>query len=46
MYPIDKLSVFLVVVFGVAFLAGRLSLSKWFDVAFIGTGAVLTADKG
>jgi transporter family protein len=44
--PIDKLSVVLVAVFGVAFLGERLSLSNWLGVAFIAAGAVLVAYKG
>ncbi len=44
--PIDKMSVVLVAVFGVAFLGERLSLPNWLGVAFIGTGAVLVAYKG
>lgn len=41
--PIDKLSVVLVAVFGVALLGERLSLRNWLGVAFIGLGAVLVA---
>ena len=44
--PIDKLSVILVAVFGVAFLGERLSLPNWLGVAFIAAGAVLVAYKG
>ncbi len=44
--PIDKLSVVLVAVFGVAFLGERLSLPNWFGVACIGAGAILVAYKG
>jgi transporter family protein len=44
--PIDKLSVVLVAVFGVAFLGEKLSLPNWLGVAFIATGAVLVAYKG
>jgi transporter family protein len=44
--PIDKLSVVLVAVFGVAFLGEKLSLPNWLGVAFIATGAVLIAYKG
>jgi transporter family protein len=44
--PIDKLSVVLVAVFGVAFLGEKLSLPNWLGVAFIATGAVLVAHKG
>ena len=41
--PIDKLSVVLVAVFGVAFLGERLSTLNWLGVAAIGGGAVLVA---
>lgn len=44
--PIDKLSVVLVAIFGVAFLGERLSLSNWLGVACIGAGAILVAYKG
>lgn len=44
--PVDKLSVVLVAVFGVAFLGERLSLPNWLGVAFITTGAVLVAYRG
>lgn len=44
--PIDKLSVVLVALFGVAFLGERLSLPNWLGVAFIGVGAILVAYKG
>lgn len=44
--PIDKLSVVLVAIFGVAFLGEKLSLANWFGVALMGTGAVLVAHKG
>ena len=44
--PIDKLSVVLVAVFGVAFLGEKLSLQNWLGVAFIATGAILVAYKG
>lgn len=44
--PIDKLSVVLVAVFGVAFLGERLSLPNWAGVALIGAGAILVAYKG
>ena len=43
--PIDKLSVVLVAIFGVAFLGERLSLPNWLGVAFIGVGAILVAYK-
>jgi len=39
--PIDKLSVVLVAVFGVAFLGERLSTLNWLGIALIGTGAWL-----
>jgi transporter family protein len=41
--PIDKLSVVLVAVFGVAFLGERLSALSWLGVALIGGGAILVA---
>ena len=41
--PIDKLSVVLVAVFGVAFLGERLSAANWGGVALIAAGAVLVA---
>jgi bacterial/archaeal transporter family protein len=44
--PIDKLSVVLVAIVGVAFLGEKLSLANWFGVALMGTGAVLVAYKG
>ena len=44
--PIDKLSVVLVALFGVAFLGERLSLPNWLGVAFIAAGAVLVAYRG
>lgn len=44
--PIDKLSVVLVAVFGVAFLGERLSLPNWLGVACFGAGAILVAYKG
>jgi bacterial/archaeal transporter family protein len=43
--PIDKLSVVLVALFGVAFLGERLSLPNWLGVAFMGVGAILVAYK-
>jgi transporter family protein len=39
--PIDKLSVVLVAVFGVAFLGERLSVRNWVGVAMIAGGALL-----
>jgi transporter family protein len=44
--PIDKLSVVLVAVFGVAFLGERLSAPNWLGIALIAAGAVLVAWKG
>lgn len=44
--PIDKLSVVLVAVFGVAFLGERLSGANWLGVALIGAGAMLVAYRG
>src|SRR5882757_5993711 len=41
--PIDKLSVVLVAVFGVAFLGERLSAPNWLGVALIAAGAILVA---
>jgi transporter family protein len=41
--PIDKLSVVLVALFGVAFLGERLSGRNWAGVAMIATGAILVA---
>lgn len=41
--PIDKLSVVLVALFGVAFLGERLSGPNWLGVALIAAGAVLVA---
>ena len=41
--PIDKLSVVMVAVFGVAFLGERLSGINWLGVAAIGGGAILVA---
>lgn len=43
--PIDKLSVVLVAVFGVAFLGERLSLINWLGVVLIGAGAILVAHR-
>lgn len=44
--PIDKLSVVLIAVFGVAFLGERLSALNWLGVAAIGGGAMLVAYRG
>ncbi|WP_347140058.1 EamA family transporter [Paracoccus sp. SSK6] len=41
--PIDKLSVVLVAIFGVAFLGERLSAVNWGGVALIAAGAVMVA---
>jgi transporter family protein len=41
--PIDKLSVVLVALFGVAFLGERLSGLNWLGVALIGAGALMVA---
>ena len=44
--PVDKLSVVLVAVFGVAFLGERLSAPNWLGVALSAAGAILLAHKG
>ena len=44
--PIDKLSVVLVALFGVAFLGERPSWNGWVGIALIAAGAVLIAVKG
>jgi transporter family protein len=41
--PIDKLSVVLVAIFGVVFLAEKLSVANWLGVALIAGGAMLVA---
>lgn len=41
--PIDKLSIVLVALFGVAFLGERLSPSNWLGIMLIGCGALLVA---
>jgi bacterial/archaeal transporter family protein len=41
--PIDKLSVVLVAIFGVAFLGERLSAVNWLGVALVAAGALLVA---
>lgn len=41
--PIDKLSVVMVAIFGVAFLGERLSATNWIGVGLIAAGAVLVA---
>ncbi|WP_108660571.1 EamA family transporter [Acuticoccus kandeliae] len=44
--PIDKMSVVLVAIFGVAFLGEQLSLPNWLGVGLIAAGAILVAYKG
>jgi transporter family protein len=41
--PLDKLSVVLVALFGVAFLGERLALVNWLGVALVAAGATLVA---
>jgi len=41
--PIDKLSVVLVAIFGVAFLREQLTLVNWAGIAMIASGAILVA---
>ena len=41
--PIDKLSVVLVAIFGVAFLGEKLTLMNWIGVALISAGAIFIA---
>jgi bacterial/archaeal transporter family protein len=41
--PVDKLSVVLVAVFGVAFLGENLALQNWFGVLMIAAGVILIA---
>ncbi|MDB5468840.1 MAG: protein of unknown function transrane [Caulobacter sp.] len=41
--PLDKLSVVLVAIMGVAFLGERLTVKNWLGVALIAVGAVLVA---
>lgn len=43
--PIDKLSVLLVALFGVAFLGERLSGANWVGIVLIAAGALLVAFK-
>jgi len=43
--PVDKLSVVMVAVFGVAFLGERLSTINWIGVCLIAAGAILVAYK-
>ena len=44
--PLDKLSIVLVAVFGVAFLGERLSALNWLGIVLVGCGALLVAYKG
>lgn len=44
--PLDKLSVVLVAIFGVAVLGESLTLPNWLGVGLIATGAVLVAYRG
>ena len=44
--PVDKMSVVLVALFGVAFLGEQLALPQWLGVSLIAAGAVLVASKG
>lgn len=44
--PVDKLSVVMVAVLGVAFLGEALSFRNWVGIAMIGGGAVLASLKG
>ena len=41
--PIDKLSVVLVALFGVAFLGEKLTAANWLGVALVAAGAILVA---
>lgn len=41
--PVDKLSVVMVAVFGVAFLGEKLSLENWLGAALIAAGSILVA---
>lgn len=43
--PVDKLSVVLVAIFGLAFLGERLSPGAWLGIVLIATGAILVATK-
>ena len=43
--PIDKLSVVLVAIFGVAFLGEKLTLPNWLGILLIAGGAVLVAQR-
>ena len=44
--PVDKLSVVLVALFGVAFLGEKLSAPNWLGIVLIAVGAVLVSYKG
>jgi transporter family protein len=44
--PVDKLSVVLVALFGVAFLGERLTAANWLGVILIGCGALLVVYRG
>jgi transporter family protein len=44
--PVDKLSVVLVAIIGVAALGEHLSLKNWLGVGMVGGGAILVALKG
>src|ERR1700730_337109 len=44
--PVDKLSIVLVAVFGVAFLGERLTPANWLGIVLIGCGALLVVSKG
>ena len=44
--PVDKMSVVLVALFGVAFLGEQLALPQWLGVSLIAAGAVLIAYNG
>ena len=44
--PVDKLSIVLVAVFGVAFLGERLTPANWLGIVLIGCGALLVVYKG
>lgn len=43
--PVDKLSVILVAIFGVAFLGEKLSIINWSGVVLIGAGVILLSLK-
>ena len=44
--PVDKLSIVLVAVFGVAFLGERLTAANWLGIVLIVSGALLVAYRG